>query len=51
MGAIGLAGELLDPESRRQLLAHIADFTLTCQHVGPSDGVVVLSVPPQQRFD
>ena len=49
--AIGISGDLLDPQVRRRFLAHLPQFTLKCEHVGPSADVVLLVTPPQQRFD
>jgi predicted Ser/Thr protein kinase len=41
----------LDDDGERRLMAHLSDLVVRCQHVGPSDQLVVLSVPPQQRFE
>jgi hypothetical protein len=37
--------------SDQQLRAHISDLVVRCKHIGPDDAIVVIDVPPQQRFD
>jgi hypothetical protein len=32
-------------------MAHIAQLALKCETIGPDTTVVVVAVPPQQRFD
>lgn len=49
--ACSFPGEVDDPGGQQFLMAHLSDFALKCEHVGPDTPVVVLSVPPQRRFD
>ena len=49
--ALGLSGDLHDPEYIRTLQNHLSQLAVKCEHVGPNTDVVVLAVPPQQRFD
>ena len=49
--AIGLSGDLLDPAAMRRLQSHIAQIAMRCEHASPTTRTVVLTVPPQQRFD
>jgi hypothetical protein len=41
----------LDPAGERRMMAHLSDIVVRCQHTGPGDQLVVLAVPPQQRFE
>ncbi len=41
----------LDADAERRMMAHLSDVVVRCQHAGPSDQLVVLSVPPQPRFE
>jgi hypothetical protein len=41
----------LDPAAERRMMAHLSDLVVRCQHPGPGDQLVVLTVPPQQRFE
>ena len=41
----------LDPAAERRMMAHLSDLVVRCQHTGPGDQLVVLTVPPQQRFE
>jgi hypothetical protein len=49
--AFGLSGDLHDPEYIRTLQNHLSQLAVKCEHVAPNTDVVVLAVPPQQRFD
>jgi hypothetical protein len=49
--AIGISGDLLDPESRRRFFTHLAEFNVKCEHIAPATETVVIATPPQQRFD
>jgi predicted Ser/Thr protein kinase len=37
--------------SEQQLRAHLTDLVVRCKHTSPGDPIVVIDVPPQQRFD
>jgi hypothetical protein len=41
----------LDAAAERRMMAHLSDLVVRCQHTGPGDQLVVLTVPPQQRFE
>ncbi|HEX3481674.1 MAG TPA: protein kinase [Kofleriaceae bacterium] len=41
----------LDPTAEQRLMAHVTDLVVRCQYPGPGDQLVVLTVPPQQRFE
>jgi len=49
--AFGLSGDLHDPDYIRTLQNHLSQLAVKCEHVGPNTDIVVLAVPPQQRFD
>ncbi|HEX3474535.1 MAG TPA: serine/threonine-protein kinase [Kofleriaceae bacterium] len=49
--AVGFSDDLLDPESRRRFYAHLAEFEVKCEHIGPATELVTLVTPPQQRYD
>jgi hypothetical protein len=49
--ALSFTGDLMDPEFRRRVQAHFSQLSFKCKPVGPAAAVVVLDVPPQQRFD
>jgi hypothetical protein len=48
---IALGGDLGDPAVRRRNAEHEAERTLACERVAAGDAHVILSVPPQRRFD
>lgn len=41
----------LDAAAERRMMAHLSDLVVRCKHTGPGDQLVVLAVPPQQRFE
>jgi hypothetical protein len=41
----------LDPAAERRMMAHLSDIVVRCKYAEPGDQLVVLAVPPQQRFD
>ena len=41
----------VDADGERRMMAHLSDLVVRCQHIGPGDQLVVLTVPPQQRFE
>jgi tRNA A-37 threonylcarbamoyl transferase component Bud32 len=41
----------LGADAERRMMAHLSDLVVRCQHTGPGDQLVVLTVPPQQRFE
>ena len=49
--AFGLTGDLQDPDYVRTLQAHISELAVKCEYIGPTTSIVVLAVPPLQRFD
>jgi hypothetical protein len=49
--AFGLSGDLHDPDYIRRLQDHLSQLAVKCEYIGPNTDVVVLAVPPQQRFD
>jgi hypothetical protein len=49
--AFGLTGDLQDPQYVHTLQSHISELAVKCEYIGPTTSVVVLAVPPLQRFD
>jgi hypothetical protein len=49
--AVGISGDLLDPESRRRFFTHLAEFNVKCEYITLATEAVVIATPPQQRFD
>jgi predicted Ser/Thr protein kinase len=49
--AFAFTGDLLDPQVQKRMQDHVAELALKCEPVGPDTTVVVIRVPPQQRFD
>jgi predicted Ser/Thr protein kinase len=41
----------LDAIAEQRMMAHLSDLVIKCQYTGPGDQLVVLTVPPQQRFE
>jgi predicted Ser/Thr protein kinase len=41
----------LDAAAERRVMAHLSDLVVTCKYPGPGDQLIVLAVPPQQRFE
>jgi predicted Ser/Thr protein kinase len=48
--AINLGGDLADPKVVQRMQAHSSQLAVKCEHLGPDAAVVVIDVPPQQRF-
>jgi hypothetical protein len=48
--AINFGGDLADPSFVQRMQAHYAQLAIKCEHIGPDAAVVVVDVPPQQRF-
>ena len=48
--AINFGGDLADPSFVQRMQAHSSQLAVKCDHVAPDAAVVVLDVPPQQRF-
>jgi hypothetical protein len=48
---VGFAGDLSDPAFWDRWQAHLAQAALKCRRIEPDVRVVVLPVPPQQRFE
>jgi predicted Ser/Thr protein kinase len=49
--AFGLTGDLHDPDYIQTLQSHISELAVKCEFIGPTTSLVVLAVPPLQRFD
>jgi predicted Ser/Thr protein kinase len=49
--AFAFTGDLLDPQVQKRMQDHVSELALRCEQIGPDTAVVVVSVPPQQRFD
>ncbi|HEX7836252.1 MAG TPA: hypothetical protein VF469_02250, partial [Kofleriaceae bacterium] len=49
--ALNLTGDLMDPAFLQRLEAHLSQLAFKCAQLGPDVSVIVLDVPPQQRFD
>ena len=49
--AVAFAGDFFDPVALKRLQAHIAELAAHCEPLAPDGTLVVVSVPPQQRFD
>jgi predicted Ser/Thr protein kinase len=49
--AIAFTGDLSDPVVLKRLQAHIAELAMRCEPLAPDANLVVVAVPPQQRFD
>ncbi|MEO7730515.1 MAG: hypothetical protein ABIY55_06045, partial [Kofleriaceae bacterium] len=49
--AIAFTGDFVDPVAVKRMQAHIAELAVRCELLAPDVGLVVVSVPPQQRFD
>jgi predicted Ser/Thr protein kinase/protocatechuate 3,4-dioxygenase beta subunit len=49
--AVAFTGDLLDPQTWQGIQEHLSELAFRCEPIGPDAAVVVLSVPPQSRFD
>jgi predicted Ser/Thr protein kinase len=49
--AAAIGGDLADPVVRRRNAQHDLERTLACEHLGADAAHVIISVPPQRRFD
>jgi predicted Ser/Thr protein kinase len=48
--AVNFAGDLADPSFVQRMQAHSAQLAVKCEQIGRDAAVVVLDLPPQQRF-
>jgi hypothetical protein len=49
--AIGLSGDLADPEFRQRLQRHVDELELRCVPVAPEAKAVTIEVPPMKRLE
>ena len=49
--AFGYPGDLNDPDIGQRVQARFGQLTFKCEPIGPEVAVVVVTVPPQLRFD